>query len=149
MNQEIEKQRAQVLKDEEYLQYKLQWREKGIKRIPLFVASDDVLNTWYSLVNIKRITSSLCLTYGFLSAMTLSSVKLAAFSTFIYSSTGILVIMNIAYLVMFKRFMKNIVSNIDWDCMQEEFIITRPEGTFKVRMQDYTLNLIDIKMDPK
>eukprot|EP00347_Sterkiella_histriomuscorum_P007922 403347049 len=149
MDEEIEKQRNQVLGDEAYQQIKIKWLEKNIKRIPLFVASDEVLNTWYSLTNMKRLIVFTNTLYVGFSAMTLYSAKFAALSTLIYSCTGILTTMNLAFLLMFSKYAKNVVSNIDWDCVQEEFIICKPEGFFSVKQQEYSMNLLHMKMDAK
>ena len=127
IDDEIDKQRKQIVDEDEYLRLMTAWKSKGVKRIPFFLVDEKILQGWYVILNFKRLLSFINLVYIGMSAYSLISPKFIAVSSMLYGCTAASFAMNVGFSYMMRKSLKNMVTRIEWDVESENIVIFVPK----------------------
>lgn len=147
MVEEIEKQRKQVLTREEYIKVQNQFKEKGVKRVPLFIADERTMHTRFTLVSFHRMINLFNVGYvGIVLYNSFIFMKIVN-PELLYSCTAGITVMNLLYAYYLRKLNSTHVNRIEWDVGSEQFVIVRPRGLFK-ETQDMLMPH-ELKMDAK
>jgi len=123
IDDEIEKQRRQIIDDNEYQRLMTTWKSKEIKRIPFFLVEEKILQGWYVILNFKRLIGFINIAYIGMSVYTLLSPKFIALASLLYGCTITSLAMNVGFTYMMRRSLKNMVTKIEFDVESENIVI--------------------------
>ncbi len=118
-----------MLNNEEYAKVMNQFREKGIKRVPFFIADENTIHSRFVFVSFHRLINLFNAGYFALSGYTFIFAKLAD-PNLLYLCTGGMTCMNLIYTYYMRKFKRTSCLRLEWDVASESFVIVRPRGLF-------------------
>jgi len=106
-----------------------QFKEKGVKRVPFFIADEKSMHTQFVLVSFHRLINLFNAGYIGLSGYTFITAKLVD-PNLLYLCTAGITCMNLLYTYYLRRMRKTSCLRIEWDVPSESFVVVRPRGLF-------------------
>lgn len=106
-----------------------QFKEKGVKRVPLFIADERTMHTLFVSVSFHRLINLFNAGYFLLSGYTLLFARLAD-PNLLFICTGGITCMNLFYTHYMRKMRRTACNRIEWDVPSESFVVVRPRGLF-------------------
>jgi hypothetical protein len=107
----------------------VQFKEKGVKRVPFFIADEKAMHTQFVLVSFHRLINVFNAGYIALSGYNFMLAKLSD-PSLLYLCTAGMTVMNLFYTYYLRKLRKSACNRIEWDVATEQFVIVRPRGLF-------------------
>ena len=106
-----------------------QFKEKGVKRVPLFISDERTMHTLFVSVSFHRLINFFNAGYFLLSGYTLVFARLAD-PNLLYICTAGITCMNLFYTHFMRKLRRTACNRIEWDVPSESFVVVRPRGLF-------------------
>jgi len=107
-----------VLSKEEYAKVMNQFKEKGVKRVPFFIADEKTMHTQFVLVSFHRLINLFNAGYIGLAGYTFMMAKLAD-PNLLYLCTAGMTCMNLVYTYYMRKLRRSACLRIEWDVPTE------------------------------
>ena len=103
-----------MLNKEEYDKVQKQFKDKGVKRVPFFIASESSVKSFITLVGIGRLLTFLNLGYFTLCGANIFLGKLGQ-PGLLYLCTGGVTLLNGMYHYLLKKSRRTAILKLEWD----------------------------------
>jgi hypothetical protein len=113
------------LNKEEFERVQSSFKEKGVKRVPFFIASEKTMHTHFVLSSISRVIKFFTFGYLGLSGYNLVIPKLM-YPNLLYLCTCGITFMNGIFSYYMRQMQATFVLRIEWEVESEQFVVVRP-----------------------